>query len=1049
MATVNSNVGTYGSATQVSVVTVNAKGLVTAASSVPISLPFTSITGSLAASQLPAFTGDVTSPAGSSVNTLANSGVTAGTYNNSATSVTPITVNAKGLVTGTGTAVTIAPAFTSLTGSLAASQLPAFTGDVTTSAGSSATTLATVNTNIGSFGSATQVASVTVNAKGLITGVSSVPIVLPLSSLSGTLSGSQLPALTGDVTSTAGSNVTTLAIVNTTPCVVNDDATTITPITVNAKGLVTSIGSAVTITPDFSSLTGTISLAQLQTVNSNTGTFGSATTSAIITVNAQGLVTSASGVTITPNFSNLVGSLEVSQLPALTGDVISTAGSNSVSLLASGVTAGTYKSVTVNSKGVVTLGANPTTILGYGITDAVNSNLLGAANGVATLDSTGKLTAAQMPSALTGAVVYIGTWDANTNTPTLSSGSGVKGNYYVVSTAGSTTVDGINSWTPSDVIIFNGTTWDKIDGQSSEVLSVAGRTGNVVIVSTDISDLAPSATVDTTNASNIINGTLNAAQLPAFTGDATSVAGTSELTLAVSGVTAGTYNNSATSVTPITVNGKGLVTSTGTAVIITPAFSSLTGSLAASQLPAFTGDVNTSAGSSATTLATVNSNVGTFGSGTAAPVLTVNAKGLITAVSTTPITNAWSSITSIPSNVTEIAGLSDTETGNIVFTNGVATIDSTSYAPLNSPVFTGTPTAPTPVTGDNSTNIATTEYVQALATSLSTTLAGSLSSVPWTSVTGKPTTVAGYGITDAVSNSSLTSTLSGYATNASIALLTVEDLDNVQVTSPSNGQVLAWNSTDNKWENANASISTVDWSNVTSQPTLLTGYNITSADPLLSVLAPLNSPALYGTPTAPTVATTDSSTTLATTAFVQSVVSAIPGATIESLADVSVTSISNGQVLAWNSSTLTWVNSSLPTTIAFTNVTGTPATLAGYGITDGVTSSSLTSILSGYAHLASPAFTGTPTATTASLGTSNTQLATTAFVQNAVSSMTFSALLGKPNTIAGYGITDAISASDLATALGGYATTASITALTLENLADINVSAPSDGQALV
>lgn len=47
--------------------------------------------------------------------TLANSGVTAGTYNNSATAVTPFTVDAKGRVTGTGSAVTITPAWSSIT----------------------------------------------------------------------------------------------------------------------------------------------------------------------------------------------------------------------------------------------------------------------------------------------------------------------------------------------------------------------------------------------------------------------------------------------------------------------------------------------------------------------------------------------------------------------------------------------------------------------------------------------------------------------------------------------------------------------------------------------------------------------------------------------------------------------------------------------------------------------------------------------------------------------------------------------------------------------
>lgn len=47
----------------------------------------------------------------------------------------------------------------------------------------------------------------------------------------------------------------------------------------------------------------------------------------------------------------------------------------------SGVTAGTYKSVTVNAQGHVTAGSNPTTLAGYGITDAK------IANGVITLGS--------------------------------------------------------------------------------------------------------------------------------------------------------------------------------------------------------------------------------------------------------------------------------------------------------------------------------------------------------------------------------------------------------------------------------------------------------------------------------------------------------------------------------------------------------------------------------------------------------------------------------------------------------------------------------------
>lgn len=45
------------------------------------------------------------------------------------------------------------------------------------------------------------------------------------------------------------------------------------------------------------------------------------------------------------------------------------------------------------------------------------------------------------------------------------------------------------------------------------------------------------------------------------------------------------------------------------------------------------------------------------------------------------------------------------------------------YAPKNSPTFTGIPKAPTPASGNNTTQIATTAFVQAIATALNTALA--------------------------------------------------------------------------------------------------------------------------------------------------------------------------------------------------------------------------------------------------------------------------------------------------------------------------------------
>mgnify|MGYP001788537318 CR=1 FL=1 len=127
----------------------------------------------------------------------------------------------------------------------------------------------------------------------------------------------------------------------------------------------------------------------------------------------------------------------------------------------------------------------------------MNTAALGAASGVATLDAASKLTLSQIPSSLTGAVVYQGVWNASTNTPALTSGTGTKGFYYKVSVAGTTTLDTLNQWNPGDTVIFDGATWDKIDGIANEVLSVANRTGVVVLSNTDISGLGTLATQST------------------------------------------------------------------------------------------------------------------------------------------------------------------------------------------------------------------------------------------------------------------------------------------------------------------------------------------------------------------------------------------------------------------------------------------------------------------------------------------------------------------------------------------------------------------------
>lgn len=150
-------------------------------------------------------------------------------------------------------------------------------------------------------------------------------------------------------------------------------------------------------------------------------------------------------------------------------------------------------------------------------------------------------------------------------------------------------------------------------------------------------------------------------------------------------------------------------------------------------------------------------------------------------------------------------------------------------APLASPAFTGTPTAPTPATADNSTTIATTAFVKAqgYATLASPVLTGT-PTAPTPATADNTTKIATTAYVQA--QGYLTSATAGttYAPLASPAL-----------------------------------------TGTPTAPTPLTADNTTKVATTAYVKAQLVSPALTGTPTAPTPATADNSTTIATTAYVK------------------------------------------------------------------------------------------------------------------------------------------------------------------------------------
>jgi hypothetical protein len=165
-----------------------------------------------------------------------------------------------------------------------------------------------------------------------------------------------------------------------------------------------------------------------------------------------------------------------------------------IAIANTGVTANTYGSASavpvfaVNAQGQITsVTSTNISIASSAITDK------GIAGGVASLDGSGTVPTSQLPAAVLGALNYQGTWNASTNTPTLASGVGTKGYYYVVNVAGTTNLDGITDWIVGDWAVFNGTVWQKVDNTDA-VTSVNGYTGTVVLSYSDVGAPSTSGT---------------------------------------------------------------------------------------------------------------------------------------------------------------------------------------------------------------------------------------------------------------------------------------------------------------------------------------------------------------------------------------------------------------------------------------------------------------------------------------------------------------------------------------------------------------------------
>lgn len=141
-----------------------------------------------------------------------------------------------------------------------------------------------------------------------------------------------------------------------------------------------------------------------------------------------------------------------------------------------------------------------------------------------------------------GAVNYKGVWNASTNSPALASGAGTKGDYYIVGTAGTTSIDSTATWYVGDWIVFNGSAWQRLQGGADDPAPSVKSNATTGVL--QITGPAAAATrVMTVPDANFTAARTDAAQ--SFTGDQTLATGNMVVGTAGKGVDFSVNTNAA------------------------------------------------------------------------------------------------------------------------------------------------------------------------------------------------------------------------------------------------------------------------------------------------------------------------------------------------------------------------------------------------------------------------------------------------------------------------------------------------------------------------
>ena len=440
----------------------------------------------------------------------------------------------------------------------------------------------------------------------------------------------------------------------------------------------------------------------------------------------------ASGTTLIVNSGATDGTIKLKTLVAGSGITLSSDSNGNLEI--AGSTQYSLPEATTSTLGGVIVGpglaVNAGTVTNAGVTGVNNRT------GLVTLTATdvglptdllsgtnGTLASAYIPSSILGAVSYQGTWNATTNTPEILTGSASsanKGFYYVVSVAGTTTVDGTSEWNVGDWIISDATIWGRLQ-VSQTISTVNGLTGAVVIEAIDNSDASGVSLISN---SGITTGQIKLKTLVAGSGIALSADGNGNIVITGSGYT---LPAATTSTLGGVIVGSGITVSSGTISVSAANIVSGGQGISISAGGVISASLQTVAG-----VSPVSGNIPlavgniTGAAPLASPVFTgiPEAPTAISSTNNTQIaTTAFvQSVLAGSTAVTSVNGL----TGAVLLT--VANISGA--APLLNAALTGTPTAPTAIAGTSSAQIATTAFVAAavaagsLPVATATTLGG-------------------------------------------------------------------------------------------------------------------------------------------------------------------------------------------------------------------------------------------------------------------------------------------------------------------------------------